>query len=102
MQPHDLMKRMTAGKAPEVVDVRTGFEFKAGHIPGALHAPTWKIVLRLAPLPADRERELVVLCELGPRAKIARALLGYLGYRNVALLDGHMAGWRRSGLPVEK
>jgi hydroxyacylglutathione hydrolase len=85
-----------------VVDVRTGIEFKAGHIPGAINAPIWKIVLRLAKLPADKQSEMVVLCELGPRAVMAKNLLGLLGYRNLALLAGHMAAWRRSGLPLNK
>ena len=102
MQPQELAKKIAAGKAPAVIDVRTGFEFKAGHIPGAINAPIWKIMLRLAALPADKQTDMVVLCELGPRAVIAKAILGFIGYRNVALLDGHMAAWRRSGLPQEK
>jgi hydroxyacylglutathione hydrolase len=83
-----------------VVDVRTGFEFRAGHIPGAINAPVWKLLLRLVPLPQDKNAELVVLCELGPRAMMGKALLGLLGYRNVSLLTGHMAVWRRLGLPM--
>lgn len=92
---------MTGGTAPVIVDVRTGFEFAAGHIPGALHAPTWKIILGMAALPSDRETEMVVLCELGPRAVIARWLLMISGYRRMSLLRGHMAAWRRLGLPLE-
>ena len=102
MQPEELAQRIVSGKAPLVVDVRTGFEFKAGHISGALHAPIWKILLRLVKLPTDKHCQLVVLCELGPRAMMAKALLGAIGYRDVTLLAGHMAGWRRAGLPVEK
>lgn len=102
MEPHELLKRMKSGNAPAVVDVRTGFEWRRGHIPGALHAPTWKILLGLAPLPKDKQAEMVMLCELGPRAKMAKALLGALGYRNLDLLDGHMSGWRRAGLPQQK
>lgn len=102
MLPQELAGKIVRGDAPVVVDVRTGFEFKKGHIPGALHVPTWRILLGLAALPSDRETILVVLCELGPRAAIAKALLGLLGYRQVALLTGHMAGWRRLGLPVER
>ena len=83
-----------------MVDVRTGFEFRAGHIPGAINAPVWKLLLRLVPLPQDKNAELVVLCELGPRAMMGKALLGLLGYRNVSLLTGHMAVWRRLGLPM--
>jgi 3-mercaptopyruvate sulfurtransferase SseA len=29
-------------------------------------------------------------------------LLKIFGYRNVVLLDGQMAGWRKAGLPQEK
>ncbi len=99
MRPEELAEKITMGKAPAIVDVRTVFEFRAGHISGAIHAQIWKILLCLAPLPEDRGAEMVVLCELGPRAMIAKVLLYAFGYRNVSLLAGHMAGWRRSGLP---
>ncbi len=102
MQHQELAKRIAAGQAPAIVDVRTGFEFRAGHIKNAIHAPLWKILLGLAALPPDRHAELVVLCELGPRAGMAKVVLGFLGYRDVSLLTGHMAGWRRAGLPQEK
>lgn len=102
MQPQELANKIAARQAPPVIDVRTGFEFRTGHISGAIHAPIWKILLRLVSLPPDKQAELVVLCELGPRAMMAKVLLGALGYRNVTLLTGHMAGWRRSGLPMEK
>ena len=102
MQPRELAEKIAAGSPPVVVDVRTGFEFKAGHIPGAINAPIWKILLRLAPLPSDKPAEMVVLCELGPRAVLAKALLALFGYRNTMLLAGHMAVWRRSGLPLKK
>jgi rhodanese-related sulfurtransferase len=102
MQPRELAEKIAVGHPPAVVDVRTGFEFKAGHIPGAIHAPIWKIMLRLTSLPSDKQTEMVVLCELGPRAVMAKVLLVLFGYRNVMLLTGHMAVWRRSGLPLEK
>lgn len=98
----ELANKIAAGQAPAVIDVRTGFEFRAGRIPGAVNAPIWKILLRCAPLPSDKNAAMVVLCELGPRAVMARRLLGILGYRNIELLDGHMALWRRAGLPQEK
>ncbi len=100
MQPAELADKIAREQSPLVVDVRTGFEFRAGHIPGAINAPIWKIMLGLAPLPRDKHVEMVVLCELGPRAMMGKALLGLLGFRNVTLLAGHMAAWRRSGLPM--
>jgi hydroxyacylglutathione hydrolase len=93
---------MKSKQSPAILDVRTGFEFHTGHISGAIHAPTWKILLRLARIPADKGTELVVTCEHGPRAQIAKGLLGIFGYRSVTLLAGQMAGWRRAGHPQEK
>ena len=102
MQPQELANRIAAGNVPYIIDVRTGFEFKPGHIPGAINAPIWKIMLGLAALPSDKQADMVVLCELGPRAVIAKSILGAIGYRNVTLLAGHMAAWRRLGLPQVK
>ena len=102
MNPQELANKIASGQAPAVIDVRTGFEFRAGHIPGALNAPIWKILLQCAQLPRDKHAAMVVLCELGPRAVMARILLDVLGYRTITLLEGHMAQWRRAGLPLEK
>ena len=102
MKAQDLLKRITSQTAPTIVDVRSGGEFQDGHIPGSIHAPAWKIPLRLTEIPADKDAELVVICEHGPRAQMAKSLLETLGYRNVDLLDGHMSAWRRSGHPQEK
>ncbi|HCE68821.1 MAG: sulfurtransferase [Geobacteraceae bacterium GWC2_55_20] len=103
MQSAELAKRMKSKQPPTVVDVRSSMEFRHGHIPGAIHAPTWKILFRVAPLPPDRGVELVVTCEHGPRAQLAKALLmNMFGYRNVDLLDGHMSGWRQAGRSLEK
>lgn len=102
MNSRELTKRIQTKTAPVVVDVRSGFEFRSGHIPGAIHAPNWKILLRLAKLPAARDTELLLTCEHGPRARMAKGLLTTFGYTNVDLLDGHMAAWRREKCPLEK
>jgi hydroxyacylglutathione hydrolase len=102
MQSKELAKRIRSKQPPLVLDVRSGSEFRRGHIPGAIHAPAWKILLRLARVPAERETELVVTCEHGPRAQLAKGLLSAIGYRNVVLLEGHMAGWRQAGGALER
>lgn len=102
MQPQELAKRLTTKKTPVILDARSAIEFRSGHIPGAIHAPALKILLRMARIPSDKNAELVVTCEHGPRAQLAKGLLGIFGYRNVTLLEGHMAFWRRAGKPQEK
>lgn len=102
MQAKELIKRMKSNNPPTALDVRSGFEFRSGHISGAIHAPMWKILSRVAKLPKDKDAELVVTCEHGPRAQMVRGLLGARGYRNVMLLEGHMSGWRRAGFETVK
>ncbi|MGD0277414.1 MAG: rhodanese-like domain-containing protein [Syntrophales bacterium] len=102
MKASELVKRIKKNRAPLIIDTRTGIEFRRGHIPGAIHASPLKILLKTAHLPDDKKTELVITCLHGPRAYIAKGLLAAYGYRNTAILDGHMVGWRRAGLPLEK
>ena len=50
MQPQELARRLATKQPPLVVDVRSTMEYRHGHIAGAIHAPTWKILFRLAKL----------------------------------------------------
>jgi hydroxyacylglutathione hydrolase len=102
MQAQELLQRLSTKAAPVVLDVRSSVEFSSGHIPGAIHTPNLKIMLKMAKLPDDKTRQLVITCEHGPRAQMAQGLLSLYGYKNTTLLDGHMSGWRRAGLKIEK
>jgi len=102
MNAKELARRLNRRNPPVVIDVRSAPEFGSGHIPGAVHVPFWSLLMHRKRLPADRQAPLVVTCEHGPRAQLAAAQLEFLGYRQVELLDGHMAGWRGAGRPTEK
>ena len=102
MQPQELLKRLKSKQPPAILDVRSGFEFRNGHIPGAIHSPALKILLRISRIPSDKNAELVVTCEHGPRAQLAMGLLRAFGYRNVTILEGHMAAWRQASRALEK
>jgi len=102
MQASELVERIKSNNAPVVVDTRSEFEFRRGHIPGAINAPVRKILLNRASLPPDKAREMVITCEHGQRATVARFLLGLYGYRNTTPLEGNLEDWKKAGLPVEK
>jgi hydroxyacylglutathione hydrolase len=102
MNAKELARRLNRKNPPAVIDVRSTPEYRSGHIPGAVHVPFWGLLLHKGRLPSDRQASLVVTCEHGPRAQLAAAQLGVLGYRQVELLDGHMAGWREAGRSTEK
>ena len=102
MKAKELLKRIESKRAPVIIDVRTGIEFKRGHVPGAINAPPRKILLKTARLPKNKDTQLVIYCAHGQRAWVAKKLLAARGYANTALLEGHLTDWKKAGLPLEK
>ena len=102
MTPDELEKRTKTGQVPVLLDVRSGLEFASGHISGAVHAPLVNVLKAVQVASPAKQDLLVIVCEQGPRAQLAKVLLKWNGYKNIALLDGHMDQWRRSGRPVKK
>ncbi|MDD5462619.1 MAG: rhodanese-like domain-containing protein [Methylococcales bacterium] len=96
----DLLQQMQKLSAPVIIDVRSGREYQAGHIPTALHIQFWN-AFTTAQLPAySSTQSLVLYCEHGPRAGIAKWGLSMQGFENIRYLQGHMKAWRKAGLPV--
>ncbi|WP_020677568.1 rhodanese-like domain-containing protein [Geopsychrobacter electrodiphilus] len=97
-----LIKQRKTKTPPVIIDVRSGPEYRNGHIPGALHLPSSRLILSRSQLPDDKTAQLVITCEHGPRASVAKSLLALFGYHNCELLEGHMHRYRQKGLSLEK
>ena len=100
MQPKELLKRIREKRAPVILDVRSDFEYAGGHIQGAIHAPTLKILFGRVNIPGSKGNELVVTCDHGPRAMVAKSVLALRGYSDITLLDGHMSASRKAKHPL--
>lgn len=106
--PWDLDKRMKAGDAPRLVDVREPSEFAALHIPGAINVPRgvleqaceWDYDETVPDLVTDRERETVVICRSGRRSALAADVMQQLGFTNVVSLKLGVRGWNDAELPL--
>ncbi len=96
----ELMQRMEAQTDVLILDVRTPVEFSAGHIPGAINIPHMELPSRLGELQPHQTNEVVVYCEAGGRAGIAEHALREAGFANVRHLEGDMAAWRQTTLPI--
>lgn len=101
MEAQVLLERLDDPDAPVVLDVRTPGEYELGHVPGAYNLPDQQVPSRIEELKQLQDREIVVYCEVGPRARWVESYLRNQGFTNVKHLQGDMAGWRRSGLPIE-
>ena len=96
----ELLSQIRSGSPPAVVDVRSRGEFETSHVPGAVHIPFYSLLGSEQELPGEDET-VVVYCEHGPRAGIARAQLWFVTDRPIRFLEGHMTAWKEDGLPVE-
>jgi glyoxylase-like metal-dependent hydrolase (beta-lactamase superfamily II)/rhodanese-related sulfurtransferase len=84
------------GQAPPVVvDVRLPAEYRAVHLEPSRLVPLDEIPRRRDELP--RDRELVLICRTGSRARLAAAELG--GFRT-RILEGGLVAWQEAGHPV--
>jgi rhodanese-related sulfurtransferase len=101
ISPAELADRIDAGSPPFILDVRTPEEYASGHLPGATNIPHDELGSRIQELPVTKSEEIVVHCQSGRRAQLARATLLEGGYSNVRDLAGHWQAWRASGLPSE-
>lgn len=89
-------------KTIAVLDVRTGWEFKRGHIDGATN------VNYLIPGFSSKARQLdpsiryLVVCKTGHRSTRALSRLEKAGIRQLIHLDEGMDGWKKMGLKVSR
>jgi len=98
----ELTDQIKSGSPPTIVDVRSSDEYEAGHIPGAIHIPWWAVFTRNSKIPSTHEEPLVIYCEHGPRAKLAKLAFRIVGFQEILYLEGHMSSWKEANLQIEK
>lgn len=81
----------------QLVDVREGDEWAAGHIAGSLHIPMDDVAGRLSEL--DTDRQVVTVCRSGRRSGEVAEHLSESGYR-ARNLEGGLERWSQEGLPL--
>ncbi|GAB4454151.1 MAG: hypothetical protein Kow0031_36260 [Anaerolineae bacterium] len=91
--PDALKARLDNGDDLVVVDMRQGWEYQSGHIPGATHMFIQEIPYRMNELPKDKD--VVFQCWHGNTSQDATAFLIQNGWEQsrVFSMIGGMAGW---------
>ena len=100
IEPLELKRRLDAGEALTLLDVREPWEVAIAHIPGSLNIPLSEVPARLSEL--DSAGALIVLCKVGGRSLRAAQFLSARGFSHVANLSGGIDAWARDidpGLP---
>lgn len=79
-----------------ILDVRTGGEFEAAHVPGSFNVPLDTLDEHVADL-ADVSHPVVLVCRSGARASTAHGQLTAAGKDRLHILDGGMGSWQAAG-----
>ncbi|MDH3972833.1 MAG: rhodanese-like domain-containing protein [Deltaproteobacteria bacterium] len=98
----ELLSMMESDSAPAIVDVRSKMEYESGHIPKAIHVPFWLAYYLKKRIPTGPEEPILLYCEHGPRAGVAKFGLTLAGFKKIFYLEGHMTSWKKAKLPMEK
>ena len=88
------------GQAPHVLDVRSGSEWQAGHIDGALHIPGGDLPARVGEVPWHAD--LAVICGSGYRSSVGASILQQHDFHDVLNVIGGMTAWQQAKYPTTK
>lgn len=83
-----------------VLDVREDWEFRQGHVAGAIHIPLNQLAQRAGNLP--RDKRVLVICQSGNRSLAATDFLLGQGFEGAASIRGGTSAWARSGRPLDR
>jgi len=88
------------GAPVTLVDVREADEWRAGHLPGAVHVPRGFLEMQAEQKVPDKNTPIIVYCAGGNRSALASSTLRQMGYTAVRHMKGGFSSWREAGLEV--
>jgi phage shock protein E len=83
-----------------ILDIRTPEEFDQGIIEGAVNIDFYETSFADDLDGFDKDAHYVVYCRSGNRSGQAMVTFADLGFTNVTEIDGGIANWYETGLPV--
>ena len=94
ISPEEVKKRLDAGEALNLIDVREPYENAEFNIGGIL-LPLGKIQsMQIENIEDLRNKEVIFYCRSGNRSGIAAMALEKMGFTNAKNLAGGMLSWR--------
>ncbi len=99
----DTLKNLTPDQVLDMkrkyplIDVRTGFEYRHGHIDGAIHYKLGRerdILNKFG-----KDQKIILICKTGHRSRAAANRLTRLGFEEIYHLEGGMNTWRKQKMP---
>lgn len=96
----EIRQRMENGDDLVICDVRTPEEYREGHIPNGVEAPSFDLILNAFDLGRNHDT-VVVNCAGRTRSIIAARTLHLLGVENAYAMENGTSGWLLEDLSLE-
>ncbi len=97
----DAAATVIADESAEIIlDIRTPQEFSEGIIEGAVNFDFYEPSFASNLDKLDKAAHYVVYCRSGNRSAQAMSTFEDLGFTNITEIDGGIANWHSTGLPV--
>jgi molybdopterin/thiamine biosynthesis adenylyltransferase/rhodanese-related sulfurtransferase len=100
LEPDEVHRIVDEGEPVTLLDVRENDEWRAGHLPGALHLSRSWFELQVDEKLPDKDAPIIVYCAGGNRSALVAVDLEDLGYTNVRHMNRGFSGWRDEGFRV--
>ena len=84
------------------MDIRDRKDFGEGRITGSLNIPLSGIKGRANELSKHKDKQIIVVDKMGQHSAMAVKYLKEEGFTNVVRLNGGIADWKASNLPLVK
>lgn len=92
--------KLNSTKDAVVLDVRTPEEYAGGFIGSAINLDYYSPTFKTEIAKLDKSKTYFVYCQAGGRSKSASELMHKEGFTKVYELNGGIAEWENSNLPV--
>ena len=98
----ELNMSLAGDKPLQIVDVRSGAEWRRSHIPGSVSVPIQELKGRLSSLQLNAQKPIIAICLSAHRSIPAVRLLQAQGFENAVQLKGGMLAWWNKHYPTER
>ena len=85
-----------------VVDVCEAEAFKKGHIEQAINLPFDQINDKISKLNKHKNKPIIIACQNGTRSAKAVSILRGKEFKQLYILEGGLAAWKKENLPLVK
>lgn len=96
------LPRLQSRESAVVVDISDPAAFKKGHIQQAVNLPLDQIADKIAKLNKHKSKPIIVACANGSRSGKGVSILRSKDFKQLYILDGGLAAWKKENLPLVK